>query len=128
MCYSERIPRVVLGQPNWVETTDERTGIIDPAAVIFKEDAFAFTLLHGSFVGTVPIPGIHEFLLFQTRVLADLCDFRGKHDYPSLAVSNITAASGTADALPVDVLWIDKVRNWLGSQLPDNLTRGCFIL
>ena len=127
MCHVERIPSVISGEPDWVETTDERTGFIDPALVVLEEDASAFALLHGSFVGLVPILGICEFLLFQARMLADLCYFRGEHYYPSLAVPDITAASSTADALPTDSLWIEEVRNWLGSQLPDNLNQGCSI-
>ena len=128
MCHAERILGVMFGQPDWVETTNERTSSIDPAVVVLEEDAFAFILLHGNFVGPVPIPGTCKFLLLKGRVPTDLCDFRGEHNYPSLAVLNITAASGAADALPVDVLWINEVRNWLGSQLPDNLTQGCSIL
>ncbi len=128
MCHVERILRVIFRQPDWVETTDERADFIDPAVVVLEEDAFAFTLLHRNFVGPVPILGICEFLLFQARVFTDLCNFRGEHDYPSLAIPNITAASGAADALPADFLWIDEVRNWLESQLPDNLSQGCFVL
>jgi len=63
--------------------------------------------------------GVCEVFLLQAQVLTDLCDFRGKHDYPSLAISNVPATSRAADTLPAGVLWKDEVGDWFGTQFLD---------
>ncbi len=117
MRHVERVPRDIFGQPDRIETTDERADFVDFAAIAFQEDTFAFTFLHRNLVGPIVIQRTGELLPLQARVLTDLCDLRGKHNYPSLPAIDITTTSGTTDALPTDLPRKNEVRNWLGNEL-----------